>query len=102
MHRSTTLAKRTPPKPTVRQLIGREPKMPAAQSRRLNELLDRSKEGRLSARERRELGLLVENVDRQSFLMVANALMKYISLHGGLPPKGRLSPRKPSRRRATK
>ena len=102
MHRSATLAKRSLPKPTIRQLIRREPRMPAAQSRRLNELLERSKMGRLSVSERKQLSLLVENVDRQNFLMVANALMKYISLHGELPQKGKRSPREQSRRRAVK
>jgi uncharacterized protein YnzC (UPF0291/DUF896 family) len=61
--------------------------MPAAQNRRLNNLIDKSKAGQLTAAERRELHTLVERVDRQSFIRVANTLMKYLADHGRLPLK---------------
>jgi hypothetical protein len=72
-------------KPSMRQLLRREPKMSTAKNRRLNALIDRSKAGKLTAKEKKELSSLVETVDRQSFVMVANALMKYLGAHGKLP-----------------
>ena len=65
--------------------------MPAAKNRRLNTLIDRSKAGRLTAQENKELSSLVETVDRQSFLMVANAIMKYLAAHGKLPSAARIA-----------
>jgi hypothetical protein len=81
----TVKPKKTTRKQSMRQILKKAPRMPAAQNRRLNRLIDKSKAGELSAGEEKELRGLLETVDRQSFLMVANGLMKYIAQHGQLP-----------------
>lgn len=72
---------------SMRRMLREAPKLAALQNRRLNRLIDKSKVGELTPREAKELGELVETVDRQSFLTLANSLMKYIAVHGHLPPK---------------
>jgi len=51
-------------------------RMPAAEQRRLNALIDRSKTDGLTAKEQLELERLLDEVDRKSFWMLARKLVQ--------------------------
>ena len=59
----------------VRRALRTVPRMPLARQRRLYELIARGKQDRLSARERRELRSLLDEVDRRSFAMLKDAMV---------------------------
>ncbi|HSU65779.1 MAG TPA: hypothetical protein VLJ39_02805 [Tepidisphaeraceae bacterium] len=48
--------------------------MPAARQRRLDQLLGKSQESSLSAKESAELETMLDDIDRKSFWMVARTL----------------------------
>lgn len=58
----------------IREIVRRMPKMPAAQRRRLNLLMEMSKKTSLSKQEDRELRGLLEQVDRQTYWNLAEAI----------------------------
>ncbi len=60
----------------IAKLLQGSRKMPRAKAKRLSELLDKGNCGRLSTDEDRELSGLVEQVQRQTFLMIARAVAR--------------------------
>lgn len=52
------------------------PKLPPAQQRRLNELLDKLGEGPVSPKEKRELQATLEDFDRKTFWGLADLMMR--------------------------
>jgi hypothetical protein len=57
--------------------IKQSPRIPAAQARRLNELIDKSKVQKLTVADERELRRILELVDRTTFWNVASAYAEY-------------------------
>jgi hypothetical protein len=52
------------------------PRLSAARQRRLDALIDKSKEGTLAPKELRELESMLDSIDRQSFWMLASEVMR--------------------------
>ena|SRR5437016_1126643 len=61
----------------ILRTIKKSPRIPADQARRLNELIDKSKVGKLTTAEGRELRRILELVDRTTFWNVTNAYAEY-------------------------
>ena len=55
--------------------LAASPRLPAVQQRRLSQLMDKSRETSLSAKENIELETMLDDIDRKSFWMLARALV---------------------------
>ena len=56
--------------------LAKSSRLPPARQRRLHQLLDKSQEASLSAKESAELESMLDDIDRKSFWMVARALVE--------------------------
>jgi hypothetical protein len=61
---------------TAIRSLAASPRLPAARQRRLDQLIDKSRESGLTSKESAELERMLEFVDRKSFWMLARALAR--------------------------
>jgi hypothetical protein len=66
------------------------PRLPKAQQRRLDKLIEKGTEAQLSASESAELEAMLEHVDRQTFWMLARLLARRPGAVAGTRRRGRL------------
>jgi hypothetical protein len=64
------------PDPATIRALAASPRLPIAKQRRLSFLMERSRETTLTAKETAELEIMLDDVDRKSFWMLAGALAR--------------------------
>ena len=73
------MAKHSPsgkPSDAIIRALAASPRLPASRQRRLSQLMDKSRDSLLSPKESAELELMLEEIDRKSFWMLARVLIQ--------------------------